>query len=272
MGPRRLASSLLGAAGAAALCLAPAALADGPRINEAGGPAFPERAYTLHVPREARPRSHRRQRARERRGGRGPRAPVRRGGGRGRVRDRARDRRQRKHGRQPDRGSDAGGPRIRRSPLAGTGARRSDLQPRGRRRAAAHERRRGDHRSDLLRAEARTLHTRSGRTRCGGADARRGRDHRRLRRPAFRRRRHRQRHFARGRRRAGQGGGRARLRRRAPVQGIRPEGARGARDRRRVRRRRQASGAGADLRALWGHSRQRLPSSLPIRRGSPARH
>ena len=45
MGRRRLASSLLGAAGAAAL-------ADGPRINEAGGPAFPERAYTLHVPRE----------------------------------------------------------------------------------------------------------------------------------------------------------------------------------------------------------------------------
>ena len=52
MGRRRLASSLLGAAGAAALALAPAALADGPRINEAGGPAFPERAYTLHVPRE----------------------------------------------------------------------------------------------------------------------------------------------------------------------------------------------------------------------------
>jgi tight adherence protein B len=52
MGRRRLASSLLGATGAAALALAPAALADGPRINEAGGPAFPERAYTLHVPRE----------------------------------------------------------------------------------------------------------------------------------------------------------------------------------------------------------------------------
>ena len=52
MGRRRLASSLLGAAGAAALALAPAALADGPRINEAGGPAFPERAYPLHVPRE----------------------------------------------------------------------------------------------------------------------------------------------------------------------------------------------------------------------------
>ncbi|MEK6271158.1 MAG: type II secretion system F family protein [Actinomycetota bacterium] len=52
MGRRRLASSLLGAAGAAALSLAPAALADGPRINEAGGPAFPERAYTLHVPTE----------------------------------------------------------------------------------------------------------------------------------------------------------------------------------------------------------------------------
>jgi tight adherence protein B len=52
MGRRRLASSLLGAAGAAALALAPAALADGPRINEAGGPGFPERAYTLHVPRE----------------------------------------------------------------------------------------------------------------------------------------------------------------------------------------------------------------------------
>lgn len=52
MGRRRLASSLLGAAAAAALSLAPAALADGPRINEAGGPAFPERAYTLHVPRE----------------------------------------------------------------------------------------------------------------------------------------------------------------------------------------------------------------------------
>jgi tight adherence protein B len=43
---------LLGAAGAAALSLAPAALADGPRINEAGGAAFPERAYTLHVPSE----------------------------------------------------------------------------------------------------------------------------------------------------------------------------------------------------------------------------
>jgi len=52
MSRRRLASSLLGAAWAAALALAPAALADGPRINEAGGPAFPERAYTLHVPRE----------------------------------------------------------------------------------------------------------------------------------------------------------------------------------------------------------------------------
>jgi tight adherence protein B len=52
MGRRRLASSLLAAAGAAALSLAPAALADGPRINEAGAPAFPERAYTLHVPRE----------------------------------------------------------------------------------------------------------------------------------------------------------------------------------------------------------------------------
>ena len=52
MSRRRLASSLLGAACAAVLALAPAALADGPRINEAGGPAFPERAYTLHVPRE----------------------------------------------------------------------------------------------------------------------------------------------------------------------------------------------------------------------------
>jgi tight adherence protein B len=52
MGRRRLASSLLGAAGAVALSLAPAAFADGPRINEAGGPTFPERAYTLHVPRE----------------------------------------------------------------------------------------------------------------------------------------------------------------------------------------------------------------------------
>jgi tight adherence protein B len=52
MGRRRLASSLLGAAGAVALCLAPAAFADGPRINEAGGPTFPERAYTLHVPTE----------------------------------------------------------------------------------------------------------------------------------------------------------------------------------------------------------------------------
>ncbi|HXE99667.1 MAG TPA: type II secretion system F family protein [Solirubrobacterales bacterium] len=52
MGKRRLASSLLAVAVAAGLALAPAALADGPRINEAGGPAFPERAYTLHVPRE----------------------------------------------------------------------------------------------------------------------------------------------------------------------------------------------------------------------------
>jgi tight adherence protein B len=52
MGRHRLASWLLGAAGAAVLSLAPAALANGPRINEAGGPAFPERAYTLHVPRE----------------------------------------------------------------------------------------------------------------------------------------------------------------------------------------------------------------------------
>jgi tight adherence protein B len=49
---RRLASSLLGAAAAVALALAPAALADGPRINQAGGAAFPERAYTLHVPEE----------------------------------------------------------------------------------------------------------------------------------------------------------------------------------------------------------------------------
>ena len=52
MGRRGLASSLLGAAVAAALVLAPSALAGGPTINEAGGPAFPERAYTLHVPRE----------------------------------------------------------------------------------------------------------------------------------------------------------------------------------------------------------------------------
>ncbi len=52
MGRRRLASSLLGAATAAALVLAPAALAGGPTINDAGGPAFPERAYTLHVPRQ----------------------------------------------------------------------------------------------------------------------------------------------------------------------------------------------------------------------------
>jgi tight adherence protein B len=49
---RRLASSLLGAACVVAIALAPAARAVGPGINEAGGPAFPERAYTLHVPRE----------------------------------------------------------------------------------------------------------------------------------------------------------------------------------------------------------------------------
>jgi len=49
---RRLASSLLGAAFVVALALAPAARAVGLGINEAGGPAFPERAYTLHVPKK----------------------------------------------------------------------------------------------------------------------------------------------------------------------------------------------------------------------------
>jgi tight adherence protein B len=52
MDGRRLASSLVGAVCAAGLVMAPAALADGPVINEAGGPVFPERAYTLHVPTE----------------------------------------------------------------------------------------------------------------------------------------------------------------------------------------------------------------------------
>ena len=47
-----------------------------------------------------------------------------------------------------------------------------------------------------------------------------------------------------------------------------PRALRRAGDRRRVRRRRQAPRAGADLRALRGHSRQRLPASLPLRRGA----